>query len=698
MNKILKYQGAGKLISLIDDIVKAAKSSPIDFSDWGKLHRSDMLKIPGNTSIVSKLSDSELGYLLYNRNGQILNGTSSRYAIFTGSDPMSVKRINIFDSPGRNTGYLIPEYLDVVPGTVSTHYVENLTGGLSKGISEDSYNALMNITGKPLSANRIWKMPEITEKVYKKFTPGISNPQFKMMQHKLIDQVGSSGKPAGWSSQKWQEELEWMKKRADIDAGIQDGDELFNTIDDFYEDVMRTPVEAIRPVIQGTTRFVPTKHEFLFQINPQTIKNGTPVVNWSDPSIWLKNGGRIAKYQMAGWIGKGLKWLLTKGDDAIKSVKSTHAIKSFNKGITQSKSAYQFHPGTGSFNFVIETKPFDYKFKHVKDLSDSEIKVLYDDLKTSGIITPEFEFAIGKQYNPYFTYSIKPIDPKDAFRVSMDLPGSVNVSGKRSPEILESAIKEWFDVHYNPNKGRFYFDQLFPYVDHFSATPVNLQRILVDQALDASKSIDYVSKSMHANNFLKKGLSDFHVPSFKFTVGGLGNSANYYARNQIELGFSPTNIVKEFDPDTKQWFKFSLPETIAHETAHSNTLFNTQGTNIKRIKTESPEYKMDYIFVPKRWKKLLSPSATKINTHDLEFAEGYSDLWGMRKSMYDMGIGTKASFDPGVRYNYWDLFKYKITPKGMRDRFIKQRGGWWGGWKQQLSALNEIYKNGGIIK
>ena len=107
-------------------------------------------------------------------------------------------------------------------------------------------------------------------------------------------------------------------------------------------------------------------------------------------------------------------------------------------------------------------------------------------------------------------------------------------------------------MHYNPNKGRFYFNQLFPYVDHFSTTPVELQRILVDQALDASKSIDYVSRSMQANNFLKKGLSDFHVPSFKFITGDLLDSANNSAKNIIELGFSPTKMVKEFDPNTRQ--------------------------------------------------------------------------------------------------------------------------------------------------
>ena len=66
--------------------------------------------------------------------------------------------------------------------------------------------------------------------------------------------------------------------------------------------------------------------------------------------------------------------------------------------------------------------------------------------------------------------------------------------------------------------------------------------------------------------------------------------------------------------------------------------------------------------------------------------------------MYDMGIGTKASFDPNIKYNYWDLFRYKMTPTGIHDRFIQQRGGWWGGWKQQLDALNTIYKNGGKLK
>jgi hypothetical protein len=117
------------------------------------------------------------------------------------------------------------------------------------------------------------------------------------------------------------------------------------------------------------------QHPTIFDIYPDTEKVFEQWRMLNVPGS-LKNGGRIAKYQGAGWIGKGIKWLSTKGDDVVKSVQNTHAIKSFNKGITQSKFVYNLNPKTGSFDFVIKQKPFNYKFKHVKDLSDSEIRVL----------------------------------------------------------------------------------------------------------------------------------------------------------------------------------------------------------------------------------------------------------------------------------------------------------------------------------
>ena len=64
--------------------------------------------------------------------------------------------------------------------------------------------------------------------------------------------------------------------------------------------------------------------------------------------------------------------------------------------------------------------------------------------------------------------------------------------------------------------------------------------------------------------------------------------------------------------------------------------------------------------------------------------------------MYDKGI-SDAALHSDKKYNYFDLLRYKLTPTGIGDRFIRQRGGWWKGWKQQLDALNEVYKNGGKL-
>lgn len=43
--------------------------------------------------------------------------------------------------------------------------------------------------------------------------------------------------------------------------------------------------------------------------------------------------------------------------------------------------------------------------------------------------------------------------------------------------------------------------------------------------------------------------------------------------------------------------------------------------------------------------------------------------------MYELGIANDAHFDPNKKYNYFDLLRYKMTPTGVNDRFIKQRGG-----------------------
>lgn len=172
------------------------------------------------------------------------------------------------------------------------------------------------------------------------------------------------------------------------------------------------------------------------------------------------------------------------------------------------------------------------------------------------------------------------------------------------------------------------------------------------------------------------------------------------------IGFSPTRHEFYRIPSTGEMHITNLANTVGHEIAHNALLFNTHVDHlpkgIRELHWKPMEglntytYNKVYDYVPQRWKDLLTP-VDGLSTHDLQLNEGFSDLWGTKTAMYDMGIGKHASFDPTKKYNYFDLFKYKMTPTGMTDRFIRQRGGWWKGWKQQLDALNEIYKNGGKL-
>ena len=134
---------------------------------------------------------------------------------------------------------------------------------------------------------------------------------------------------------------------------------------------------------------------------------------------------------------------------------------------------------------------------------------------------------------------------------------------------------------------------------------------------------------------------------------------------------------------------FTPGAAAIHEHFHGRKLFNS---NTNLINSESPFYGMDYSKVPLRWKQLLGSKTS--NKHLFELAEGYSDL---NATKYNMRNITDAAINPVTNYTYWDLIRYKLTPKGMTDRFIQQRGGWWKGWKQQLDALNEVYKNGGKL-
>lgn len=139
---------------------------------------------------------------------------------------------------------------------------------------------------------------------------------------------------------------------------------------------------------------------------------------------------------------------------------------------------------------------------------------------------------------------------------------------------------------------------------------------------------------------------------------------------------------------------FSTEHAAAHEGGHMNPFYHNDEARIfkelfdpnfknltdkekkeaiRKMFKDSPYYGYDYRKLPKRTKKLLSPTKN-VNEHDFEFAEGYADLMGTKFNMYDKGI-SDAALRSDKQYNYFDLLRYKMSLTGMTDRFIRQRGG-----------------------
>lgn len=151
-------------------------------------------------------------------------------------------------------------------------------------------------------------------------------------------------------------------------------------------------------------------------------------------------------------------------------------------------------------------------------------------------------------------------------------------------------------------------------------------------------------------------------------------SESYTSRNSLFIGIGENDL-----PGS------SKTAVIGHEIGHRNPIFNSrfkQPANMtdkvaETIKAESPHYGMDYSNLTSRQKSLLKPSI-KVNEHDAEFNEGYSDLFGLKTRLFDLYGKTD-------KYNTLDLLRYRLTKEGLNNRFLQQRRGF----KRQLDALNE---------
>lgn len=280
--------------NLIEEIKDAANNVPLSFETLGRSARANMEMIPGNKSIVDQLSDHELGYLLEMRSRQMNNvPKQTRIAILSG-DVDNFSNIDIMNG-SEKIGYLLPEYKDVVPGTVSVHWVENLKDGVEKGVSESAYNALMIATEKPMSANRIWRSPEKTNKIYNRFQQLPPDPKYTTVEEWSVSSSNNSltkGKTKlSAVEEKYMDERlkrdgysDYYDEYHDVDGNVVGGNDDAEELSTFY-------ITKPRPILAKPNAHIPTKHKMLFKINNQSVQNGKPIVRWDLPDIWMKQGG-----------------------------------------------------------------------------------------------------------------------------------------------------------------------------------------------------------------------------------------------------------------------------------------------------------------------------------------------------------------------------------------------------------------------
>lgn len=122
---------------------------------------------------------------------------------------------------------------------------------------------------------------------------------------------------------------------------------------------------------------------------------------------------------------------------------------------------------------------------------------------------------------------------------------------------------------------------------------------------------------------------------------------------------------------------------VGHELHHAEPRFNTKKplTDKIRFTEDSPYYGNDYSRIPESIKKPLKSNyrfGFKVNPHDAELSESFSDLGGTKTMLDKYGLlrDNKTSL--------MNLLNYKYLKGGWRDRFFLQHPGL----KRQYELLN----------
>lgn len=135
----------------------------------------------------------------------------------------------------------------------------------------------------------------------------------------------------------------------------------------------------------------------------------------------------------------------------------------------------------------------------------------------------------------------------------------------------------------------------------------------------------------------------------------------------------------------------SVEAVMAHELGHYNPLYNTKKDPEKEYsypeddRMYSRYYMNDYTNVPAEYVDYLYPTIglDKINDHDRELSENYSDLIGLREALYRHGIFDSSD---GSIFTQEMLDKFRKT--GEANRFLRYHTD-----EQIINALNEVAYN-----
>ena len=225
------------------------------------------------------------------------------------------------------------------------------------------------------------------------------------------------------------------------------------------------------------------------------------------------------------------------------------------------------------------------------------------------------------------------------------IPSDFNLeSYKNSINAQGDQVVNYINSLYNTSRGKRQLRRASRYASRKGADSSHF-------GFDGIKTVEYYPKSVDTSDYTR---SVFGNRMGKLRIGTLGNNA-----------FNSRNI-------------------IAHELGHTRNLYNTPGER----SSDSPYYGFDYGYIRNRHKKWLSPTI-KVNDHDAELAESYSDLMALRYDLYENDIvdGTKR------RYRNRDIKNFLNTEEGQKNRYLQQHTNI----NKVRKALNKVYPDGGYL-